>query len=158
MGPGDKSFTEMEYDYAKGRGLPVLAFLHDDPSTLPHRNVESKNPEKLSRFRQIVEKNHNRRSWSNRHELATEVLASISQATNLRPQVGWVRGDAAEMSQDLSGKLENLRTETEKLRKKNEVLSDRLKQLGDDQQDSICLLYTSPSPRDATLSRMPSSA
>ena len=25
-------------------------------------------------------------------------------------------------------------------------------------QSSICLLYTSPSPRDATLSRMPSSA
>ena len=25
-------------------------------------------------------------------------------------------------------------------------------------RDSICLLYTSPSPRDATLSRMPSSA
>ena len=25
-------------------------------------------------------------------------------------------------------------------------------------QDIICLLYTSPSPRDATLSRMPSSA
>ena len=25
-------------------------------------------------------------------------------------------------------------------------------------QDGICLLYTSPSPRDATLSRMPSSA
>ena len=25
-------------------------------------------------------------------------------------------------------------------------------------QDSLCLLYTSPSPRDATLSRMPSSA
>ena len=26
------------------------------------------------------------------------------------------------------------------------------------EQDCICLLYTSPSPRDATLSRMPSSA
>ena len=26
------------------------------------------------------------------------------------------------------------------------------------QHDGICLLYTSPSPRDATLSRMPSSA
>ena len=25
-------------------------------------------------------------------------------------------------------------------------------------EDGICLLYTSPSPRDATLSRMPSSA
>ena len=30
-------------------------------------------------------------------------------------------------------------------------------QYGDDVR-SICLLYTSPSPRDATLSRMPSSA
>ena len=27
-----------------------------------------------------------------------------------------------------------------------------------DEQNLICLLYTSPSPRDATLSRMPSSA
>ena len=28
----------------------------------------------------------------------------------------------------------------------------------DDEDDEDCLLYTSPSPRDATLSRMPSSA
>ena len=27
-----------------------------------------------------------------------------------------------------------------------------------DRYDNVCLLYTSPSPRDATLSRMPSSA
>ena len=27
-----------------------------------------------------------------------------------------------------------------------------------DQSNNLCLLYTSPSPRDATLSRMPSSA
>lgn len=136
IGPDGKSFTEMEYDYAKEKGLPVLAFLHKDPSTLPHKNVESKNPDKLSEFKARVEKNHNRRSWSNRHGLATEVLASISQATNLRPQVGWVRGDAAELSQDLSGKLEDLRVETEKLRKEKDGLSDRLKQLGDDHQDT----------------------
>ena len=29
---------------------------------------------------------------------------------------------------------------------------------GDEYWEDICLLYTSPSPRDATLSRMPSSA
>ena len=28
----------------------------------------------------------------------------------------------------------------------------------DDEPGTVCLLYTSPSPRDATLSRMPSSA
>ena len=33
-----------------------------------------------------------------------------------------------------------------------EAFNDTLKALG------VCLLYTSPSPRDATLSRMPSSA
>ena len=33
------------------------------------------------------------------------------------------------------------------------------KKLGEDQEyEYTCLLYTSPSPRDATLSRMPSSA
>ena len=32
------------------------------------------------------------------------------------------------------------------------------KVFGDKVYDQICLLYTSPSPRDATLSRMPSSA
>ena len=31
-------------------------------------------------------------------------------------------------------------------------------ELRTDDDDLICLLYTSPSPRDATLSRMPSSA
>ena len=30
--------------------------------------------------------------------------------------------------------------------------------LGNDANNDVCLLYTSPSPRDATLSRMPSSA
>ena len=29
------SFTEMEYDYALERQLPVLAFLHKDPSAIP---------------------------------------------------------------------------------------------------------------------------
>ena len=33
-----------------------------------------------------------------------------------------------------------------------------IERLDIDDPDKICLLYTSPSPRDATLSRMPSSA
>ena len=37
-------------------------------------------------------------------------------------------------------------------------LGDALKQQGFDVVPSTCLLYTSPSPRDSTSSRMPSSA
>ena len=48
--------------------------------------------------------------------------------------------------------------------KKNVFLTPSGQQLNEDliqellKYDSLCLLYTSPSPRDATLSRMPSSA
>ena len=41
--------------------------------------------------------------------------------------------------------------ETAEIRRDRQVLLNRA-------MDLICLLYTSPSPRDATLSRMPSSA
>ena len=39
-----------------------------------------------------------------------------------------------------------------------EVFGVNLEEVTQDQRRSACLLYTSPSPRDATLSRMPSSA
>ena len=37
-------------------------------------------------------------------------------------------------------------------------VEEKFLELGSSPQNKICLLYTSPSPRDATLSRMPSSA
>ena len=37
-------------------------------------------------------------------------------------------------------------------------VKDEIKQDFEGTLDKLCLLYTSPSPRDATLSRMPSSA
>ena len=46
----------------------------------------------------------------------------------------------------------------EKHNKLNEVIIDSFDRLGETFESWNCLLYTSPSPRDATLSRMPSSA
>ena len=54
-----------------------------------------------------------------------------------------------------------LRRKYELLRKKKEARAAREAAKRDDRDggdDCGCLLYTSPSPRDATLSRMPSSA
>ena len=39
-----------------------------------------------------------------------------------------------------------------------QIIADEVKKANVDIDIRICLLYTSPSPRDATLSRMPSSA
>ena len=56
----------------------------------------------------------------------------------------------SELDELISGisKIKN----TSKLFSKGNVDSDS------DDKETVCLLYTSPSPRDATLSRMPSSA
>ena len=51
-----------------------------------------------------------------------------------------------------------LKTNTISQERKNESYEFLASKLLDIGRNDICLLYTSPSPRDATLSRMPSSA
>ena len=51
-------------------------------------------------------------------------------------------------------KLKDVKKDSEKEGKSSSVSSELLAS----REAEICLLYTSPSPRDATLSRMPSSA
>ncbi len=138
IGKGGKSFTEMEYDYAKENRLPVLAFLHNAPANLPSKFVEKLHPDKLEKFKTKIETLHNRRSWSTKHDLATEVLASIGQTVNLRPRVGWVRGNVAELNEVLSQKLEELRAENQLIREERDRLSIRLEDLdADDREKSI---------------------
>ncbi|MFZ4082984.1 MAG: DUF4062 domain-containing protein [Pirellula sp.] len=137
IGKDGKSFTEMEYDYAKENKLPVLAFLHNDPTNLPSKHVEQSHADKLDRFKNKIEKLHNRRSWSTKHDLATEVLASISQTVNLRPRIGWVRGDVADLNEVLTRKLEDLRVENQKIREERDSLSIRLADLDTDARKQI---------------------
>ena len=35
------SYTEKEYDYAFGKGIPVLAFIHEDIKKIPYGRVEA---------------------------------------------------------------------------------------------------------------------
>ena len=57
--------------------------------------------------------------------------------------------------------IKNIQQKIERLKQnkiKYELLEEELKNSGEPQISTTSLLYTSPSPRDATLSRMPSSA
>ncbi len=126
-----KSFTEMEYDYAKEQGLPVLPFLHKDPSSLSIKNTEKVNPDKLEVFKKKIEKLHTKRAWQSKHELATEVLASLSQTVNLRPRTGWVRGTVADTNVELSALLQDLQIKFERLREDRDAIANRLDQIGE---------------------------
>ena len=63
---------------------------------------------------------------------------------------------------ELTDALGNRMSHEEFSEKYNSILEDytrdSLNEQGNEDASNGCLLYTSPSPRDATLSRMPSSA
>ena len=111
----------------------------------------------------------------NLEKVDTELLSQQAeeakmQKTNL--QQGLIRkqfelDDIEGQLDDIASHLDQARQQNEEwIRKqtraeaKKEKVSERLRHLQSQLTDQyqICLLYTSPSPRDATLSRMPSSA
>ena len=62
-------------------------------------------------------------------------------------------------SEQLITQAEELGIENASTLRKQEILFAILKKVAEKEEiTGVCLLYTSPSPRDATLSRMPSSA
>ena len=58
----------------------------------------------------------------------------------------------------VSKQIEGLKVYNAQKRKQIKRQVERMKEIEKTMKDSTCLLYTSPSPRDTTASRMPSSA
>lgn len=119
------SFTEKEYEYARSKGIIVMAFLHINPDSLSvHKSdIDMGRREALKRFREKVERNHTCKYWSNSMELGACVLSAVNHAIRNTPMVGWVRGDLAktiedaEKVQELHEKLASATNELEGLRK-----------------------------------------
>ena len=95
VGPDGKSFTEMEYDYAVEAGLPVLAFLHGNPGSIPASKTEAgdKGKAALRSFREKIEAARHAKHWKVTDGLAGLVAISMSSLMKIRPRVGWVRAD-----------------------------------------------------------------
>lgn len=90
-----KSYTQMEYEYAKEKGVPVIFLTYNDVNNLPFNKCES-DPEirqKLEEFRNNASTNL-RQTWSSIDELAYKVKDSIDKTIDLCPRVGWVRADS----------------------------------------------------------------
>ena len=66
--------------------------------------------------------------------------------------------DSTGRTLDLTGLLNEKETQIVELEKKIQNLEDRLRRASKREGELDCLLYTSPSPRDLSTSRMPSSA
>lgn len=94
-GPDGRSYTEMEYDYAVGAGLPVLAFLHKEPGNIVANKTESTDEGKaaLKAFREKIEAAKHANYWKVAEGLPGSVAISMLQLMKLKPRTGWVRAD-----------------------------------------------------------------
>ncbi|QSX23906.1 DUF4062 domain-containing protein [Priestia megaterium] len=123
------SYTEKEYDYAKEKGIPILAFImdRDAPTTRSEREQDPELQEKLDRFVEKAKGNKMCDFWKTPDELASKVIIALSKAFVSHPRIGWVRADQAtspKVTEELAGlSKENreLKAELEALKKITET-------------------------------------
>ena len=116
IGPTGKSYTQMEYEYALEKDIPIISFIHADVSKI-ERGKSEDNPEsisKLGEFRELVQKKMCR-FWSSPAELGSQVSRSLVKLIKSKPQTGWIRADLAS-SDEANAEIARLRKETDDLK------------------------------------------
>ena len=122
-GPGGKSFTQLEYEYAIFQGKPVIAFLHKDPGKLPADSTERdpRQAEKLEKFRKLA-KEKLVRYWTTPADLGSVVSRSLVKLIKSHPTTGWVKADllpsreATEEILELRRRVDELQDELDRVR------------------------------------------
>jgi hypothetical protein len=122
------SYTEKEYDYAVKSGKVVLAFIHRNPGNIAYDNVEKSDEgrEKLEKFRTRVRSGRLVDSWETKSELKGAATNSLNKAFNLKPGIGWVRGNAVANEEALA-ELLDLRKQNDTLKRQVIDLQEQLK-------------------------------
>lgn len=128
LGPGGLSYTEMEYDYAVTKGIPVLGFVRDDVGSVSFNNTEKSEDgrNKLEAFRQKV-MSRTCRKYSAAPELGMAVMKSLMAEARIRPRTGWVRADQARSGEDIQRERELL----DKLKEAEEIIEELEREIRD---------------------------
>ncbi len=102
-------YTEMEFDYAVSKQMPIICFIHEDIGDLPASKVESSEvgKERLATFRSKAQEKHCK-FWVNAHDLGGKVSRSLVQLKKKHPSDGWVPGIYA-ADQKLLTEVEGMR-------------------------------------------------
>lgn len=129
-----KSWTQLEYEYARAKGVPVLAFIRDEVSTTA--NFVEKAPEKvvaLNNFKAMLKDAHLLETWQYQADLGGRVVHALRNQIEVdeegeSPRPGWYRGSeipagaAMEEFARLSAENADLRERLGKLEQREEKL------------------------------------
>lgn len=92
------SYTEMEFDYAISKGVPVAVLLHKDITKLSGSKLEMDDPNKkqlLDAFRTKVRTGRMATFWEDEKDLRLQVKDAINGMIVDTPRTGWIRADRA---------------------------------------------------------------
>jgi tetratricopeptide (TPR) repeat protein len=78
---GEKSITELEYDYAQERGLKMLCYLVSDDHPWPPKYIEHKAQDKLEAFKNRIQKEHICGTFTTPDNLAQQVATDLARET-----------------------------------------------------------------------------
>jgi hypothetical protein len=117
------SYTEKEYNYAIEKGIKVIAFIHDNPESIPLGKSEKDSDlrEKLELFKRSVSTGRLIKHWRTAEELPGLVALSLSKTIKTYPAIGWVRAT-------LTSNVELLE-ELNQQRKENQELKIKIQSL-----------------------------
>lgn len=119
------SYTEMEYDYAMKRKMPILAFIYDNLENTQVNEIEKKNRMLFWNFRdRILKTNRLCKMWNSSLELIPSVIGSLNEEVQTNPQIGWVRPDIYEQYY-LIEEIYKLREKKVKIENVIEILNKR---------------------------------
>lgn len=108
------SYTEKEYDYAVGRGLRVIALVHENPDETADAEETPLLRERLENFKTRVSANRLVKPWRSAGDLPALALSNLAYAMKTYPAVGWIRADKA-ASEDLLQEINDLRKQNNQL-------------------------------------------
>ena len=125
-----KSYTQLEYEYARSIGVPTIAFLYNNPENLPNKDVEKEHVNELNNFKEEVKK-HMVKYWNSPTNLSGQVVLSLNQLFKTHKRIGWMRADE-KSSNEQNKELLRLREENEKLLEKIRMLEENAPEGTDD--------------------------
>lgn len=111
------SYTHKEFRYAVRQGIPVLVMLQGNRGEISLSKAEGSDEgrKRLESFIEEASAGRTRKTWTNLGELKASVLSALVNAKQVRPRIGWVRGDAV-ASVDALEQLNAVRIENAKFR------------------------------------------
>lgn len=123
LSPEGIGYTEKEFDYAEGLGIPILSFVRDEniAFTDDERETDPKLIKKFNNFRKKVMTGRMIKEWKEINELPGLVSTALNKQITRKPRLGWIRGDQTVPPETLM--------ELTRLSKENSLLREELTEL-----------------------------